>query len=69
MAAADLRPFGVIERYREYLPLKPETVPATLGEGEHASDPGSVAQRRAGLRASTSSTRAVNPTGSFKDRA
>ena len=42
-------PFGVIARYRQYLPLKPDTVPATLGEGSTPLIPSRLAERRTGL--------------------
>ncbi|OFW55891.1 MAG: threonine synthase [Actinobacteria bacterium RBG_16_64_13] len=67
MAAAGPSPFGVIERYREYLPLKPETVPATLGEGSTPLIPAAWLSSQLGCRVYLK-YEAVNPTGSFKDR-
>jgi threonine synthase len=67
MGAADTRPFGVIERYRRYLPLKPDTVPATLGEGSTPLVPADWLSKELGCRVYLK-YEAANPTGSFKDR-
>jgi threonine synthase len=67
MGAAESRPFGVIERYRSYLPLKPETVPATLGEGSTPLIPARWLSAELGCRVYLK-YEAANPTGSFKDR-
>jgi threonine synthase len=67
MGVEDTRPFGVIERYRRYLPLKPETVPATLGEGGTPLIPAEWLSRELGCRVYLK-YEATNPTGSFKDR-
>jgi threonine synthase len=64
---ADGRPFGVIERYRQYLPLKPETEPATLGEGSTPLIPARWLSEQLGCRVFLK-YEATNPTGSFKDR-
>lgn len=67
MDAEDRRPFGVIERYRQYLPLKPGTVPATLGEGSTPLIPAAWLSEELGCRVYLK-YEATNPTGSFKDR-
>jgi threonine synthase len=61
------RPFGVIQRYRAYLPLKPETLPATLGEGSTPLIPSAWLGEELGCNAFFK-YEGVNPTGSFKDR-
>src|ERR1700755_3658388 len=64
-----LRPGGVMERYREFLPVSPATPVISLGEGstpliysprlsEHVGHGCEVFVKNEG----------VNPTGSFKDR-
>jgi len=58
---------GVIERYRDRLPVGPDTPPLTLGEG---STPLVAAQRlseRLGVELFLK-CEGINPTGSFKDR-
>jgi threonine synthase len=60
-------PFGVIERYRRYLPLRPDTVPATLGEGGTPLIPAAWLSDELGCRVYLK-YEAANPTGSFKDR-
>ncbi len=67
MGAEVGRPFGVIERYRAHLPLKPETVPATLGEGSTPLIPAPWLSAELGCRVYLK-YEGVNPTGSFKDR-
>lgn len=67
MDAVDARPFGVIERYRPYLSLKPGTVPATLGEGSTPLIPANWLSAELGCRVYLK-YEGVNPTGSFKDR-
>jgi len=67
MTAADKPPFGVIERYRRYLPLKPDTIPATLGEGSTPLVPARWLSRELGCSVFLK-YEAANPTGSFKDR-
>ncbi len=67
MSARDNRPFGVIERYRRFLPLRPETVPATLGEGSTPLIPAEWLSRELGCSVFLK-YEAANPTGSFKDR-
>ncbi|MBC7294036.1 MAG: threonine synthase, partial [Thermoleophilia bacterium] len=61
------RPFGVIERYRSFLPLRPETTPATLGEGDTPLIPARWLSQELGCQVFLK-YEAVNPTGSFKDR-
>jgi len=60
-------PFGVIERYRAYLPLRPDTPPATLGEGSTPLIPAPWLSEELGCRVFLK-YEAANPTGSFKDR-
>lgn len=60
-------PFGLIERYRDHLPFKPDTVPVTLGEGNTPLIPAHWLSRELGCRVFLK-YEAVNPTGSFKDR-
>ena len=60
-------PFGVIERYREFLPLRPDTVPATLGEGSTPLVPARWLSGELGCNVFLK-YEAANPTGSFKDR-
>ncbi len=67
MGAGDERPFGVVERYRRYLPLKPDTVPASLGEGSTPLIPAEWLSKELGCRVYLK-YEATNPTGSFKDR-
>jgi threonine synthase len=67
MGARDDRPFGVIERYRRYLPLQPDTVPASLGEGGTPLIPAHWLSEELGCRVYLK-YEAANPTGSFKDR-
>lgn len=59
--------FGVIEHYREYLPLKPETAPVTIGEGSTPLIPSVWLSSELGCRVFFK-YEGVNPTGSFKDR-
>jgi len=61
------RPFGVIARYREYLPLKPDTPAVTLGEGDTPLVPALWLSQELGCRVFLK-YEAANPTGSFKDR-
>ena len=61
------RPFGVIARYREYLPLKPDTSAVTLGEGDTPLVPALWLSQELGCRVFLK-YEAANPTGSFKDR-
>lgn len=67
MGTADARPFGLIERYREHLPLKVQTAPVTLGEGDTPLVPANWLSRELGCRVFFK-YEAANPTGSFKDR-
>lgn len=67
MSMCDDRPFGVIERYREHLPLKPDTLAVTLGEGSTPLIPAPWLSRELGCQVYLK-YEGVNPTGSFKDR-
>jgi threonine synthase len=67
MDARDDLPFGVIERYRRFLPLRPETGPATLGEGSTPLVPAGWLSAQLDCRVYLK-YEAANPTGSFKDR-
>jgi threonine synthase len=67
MDVRDSRPFGLIERYRSRLPIKPETAPATLGEGSTPLIPALWLSEELGCRVYLK-YEAANPTGSFKDR-
>jgi threonine synthase len=67
MTPAGAGPFGVIERYRNYLPLAPGTVATTLGEGSTPLIPADWLSRELGCRVYLK-YEAANPTGSFKDR-
>jgi len=67
MRGAEACPFGVIERYRAHLPLKPGTVPATLGEGSTPLVPAAWLSGELGCKVFFK-YEGVNPTGSFKDR-
>ncbi len=49
---------GVIERYRDRLPVGPDTPELTLGEGSHAADPVAAARRARSASSCTSSSRA-----------
>jgi threonine synthase len=67
MGAAGPQPFGLIERYRDRLPIKPETIPASLGEGSTPLVPAKWLSQELGCRVYLK-YEAANPTGSFKDR-
>jgi threonine synthase len=67
MNSAGSRPFGLIERYRDRLPISPETAPATLGEGSTPLIPAPWLSDQLGCRVFLK-YEAANPTGSFKDR-
>ncbi len=60
-------PFGVIERYREHLPLRADTPPVTLGEGSTPLIPAPWLSQELACRVFLK-YEAANPTGSFKDR-
>ncbi|GAB6068532.1 threonine synthase [Methylothermus subterraneus] len=63
------RYFGVIEHYRERLPLSPTTSPVTLGEGDTPLIPLENLPRRIGKEVKLyAKFEGLNPTGSFKDR-
>lgn len=67
MTALAKKPFGLIERYRDRLPIKPDTVPATLGEGGTPLVPAKWLSEELGCRVFLK-YEGLNPTGSFKDR-
>ncbi len=67
MVARDSQPFGVIDRYREHLPLQKDTVAVTLGEGSTPLVPAAWLSRELGCDVYLK-YEAANPTGSFKDR-
>jgi threonine synthase len=67
MGAQRLEPFGLIERYRDRLPIRPETIAVTLGEGGTPLIPAKWLSEELGCRVFLK-YEAVNPTGSFKDR-
>ncbi len=58
---------GVIERYREYLPVSQKTPVITLYEGNTPLVPSEELSKRTGLRVFLK-YEGLNPTGSFKDR-
>jgi threonine synthase len=58
---------GIIERYREFLPVGPGTPVVTLGEGETPLVPLPRLSERLGLEVHAK-LEGQNPTGSFKDR-
>lgn len=60
-------PFGVIEHYREHLPLKPETQAVTMGEGCTPLVPSLWLSAELGCKVFFK-YEGLNPTGSFKDR-
>ena len=60
---------GVIERYREFLPVKPETPVVTLFEGNTPLVPARALSARLGKGIQAHyKCEGLNPTGSFKDR-
>ncbi|MDO8674761.1 MAG: threonine synthase [Candidatus Omnitrophota bacterium] len=58
---------GVIERYREYLPVSQKTPVVTLHEGNTPLIPSEELSKRTGLQVFLK-YEGLNPTGSFKDR-
>ncbi len=58
---------GVIERYREYLPVSQKTPVVTLYEGNTPLIPSEELSKRTGLQVFLK-YEGLNPTGSFKDR-
>ncbi|MBI3315343.1 MAG: threonine synthase [Candidatus Omnitrophica bacterium] len=58
---------GVIEHYREYLPVSPKTPVVTLQEGHTPLVPSEELSKRIGLQVFLK-YEGLNPTGSFKDR-
>jgi len=58
---------GVIERYREYLPVSQKTPVVTLHEGNTPLVPSEELSKRTGLQVFLK-YEGLNPTGSFKDR-
>ena len=67
MDSLSSKPFGLIERYRDRLPLEPGTPPVTLGEGCTPLIPARWLGEELGCRVYFK-YEAANPTGSFKDR-
>jgi threonine synthase len=64
-----MRPGGVIERYREFLPVSPVTPVISLGEGNTPLIPSRRLSERVGHGCEVFvKNEGVNPTGSFKDR-
>src|ERR1700755_19348 len=60
---------GVIERYREFLPVSPETAIVSLGEGNTPLIHSPRLSERVGRGCQVFvKNEGVNPTGSFKDR-
>ncbi|MCL5734186.1 MAG: threonine synthase [Actinobacteria bacterium] len=61
------QPFGIVERYRDRLPIRRETAPVTLGEGCTPLVPAKWLSEELGCRVYLK-FEGANPTGSFKDR-
>jgi len=60
---------GVIDRYREFLPVTDRTPVVTLNEGNTALIPATRLQAALGIEAEVYlKCEGLNPTGSFKDR-
>lgn len=59
---------GLIEHYRQYMPLRPDTRPVTLLEGNTPLVPASRLGARLGGIDLYLKYEGLNPTGSFKDR-
>ena len=59
---------GVIERYRDWLPVTADTPPVTLQEGSTPLVPSRSIGPSLGLRRLYFKYEGLNPTGSFKDR-
>ena len=59
---------GVIERYREFLPVGEATPNLTIGEGDTPLVRAASLERRLGVREVWLKLEGCNPTGSFKDR-
>ncbi|KGA93524.1 threonine synthase [Leptospirillum ferriphilum] len=60
---------GIVQYYREYLPILPQTVPVTLGEGGTPLVPLDRVVEKLGIRLRLyAKVDGQNPTGSFKDR-
>ena len=59
---------GVIERYREFLPVGPQTPRLTIGEGDTPLVRAPPLERRTGVAEVWLKLEGSNPTGSFKDR-
>ena len=59
---------GVIARYREYLPIGPNTPDVDLNEGSTPLVPSRNIARALGLKRLFFKYEGLNPTGSFKDR-
>lgn len=67
MSVRPLTVSGLIDRYREYLPVDPGVTPVTLGEGSTPLIPSRLLGRELGLDL-WFKVEGRNPTGSFKDR-
>jgi threonine synthase len=59
---------GILERYREYLPLTDATPALSLGEGDTPLVRSTVIERELGAGRVFFKLEGANPTGSFKDR-
>jgi threonine synthase len=59
---------GIIARYRDFLPVTPQTPLITLGEGNTPLVPAERLAEMVGCRAVYLKLEGCNPTGSFKDR-
>ncbi len=59
---------GIINRYREFLPVPAATSPVTLGEGSTPLVPAPAVSRAVGGLPVYLKVEGQNPTGSFKDR-
>jgi len=59
---------GVIERYREFLPVTDDTPNLTIGEGDTPLVRAASLERRLGVAEVWLKLEGCNPTGSFKDR-
>jgi len=59
---------GVLQRYREYLPITPHTPLFTIGEGETPLVRSEKLAQRLGCKELYFKLEGCNPTGSFKDR-
>ena len=67
-AGTDSRGAGVLRRYRDWLPIGPDTPDISLGEGDTPLVRSRRLWERAGCRELYFKLEMCNPTGSFKDR-